>query len=376
MERLFAHLKNRMGDIIEAKKEGQKVIGYIPGGYLPEEIVIAAGAIPIGLVRGGDHLPVEISSGYICRWFDTFCRAQIGYGISGQDPYYKLLDLFAIPITDNHIRAISDVLDYNTDIEIFPFGVPHMKEKSTYEYYLHGIKRFKEKVEEITGIDITAAALRDAILLCNEERRLIRSISMLRTLNLPPLSSKDFVALNHGSFVADKRFMVNLLESIFNRLKEQSVERPKGPRILLSGSTLAMGDSMVLNLIEEAGGNVVIEEFAEGIRPYWENVSTDGNLLVALAECHFMRRVSPAWFRPGKERLDFLIKLVKDFSVDGVIWYQLMFRESYKTESYYFSGRLREEAALPMLVVESDYDPSEVGPMRTRIETFIYNLGN
>jgi len=137
-----------------------------------------------------------------------------------------------------------------------------------------------------------------------------------------------------------------------------------------------MGDSMVLNLIEEAGGNVVIEEFAEGIRPYWENVSTDGNLLVALAECHFMRRVPPAWFRPGKERLDFLIKLVKDFSVDGVIWYQLMFRESYKTESYYFRRRLRKEAALPMLVVESDYDPSEVGPMRTRIETFIYNLGN
>ena len=94
-----------------------------------------------------------------------------------------------------------------------------------------------------------------------------------------------------------------------------------------------------------------------------------------LAECYFMQRVVPAWFRPGRERLDFLITLAKDFKVAGVIWYQLMYRESYKLESYYFPERLTKETSLPMLTIESDYDAAEVGPMRTRIETFMETIG-
>ncbi|MCK4788527.1 MAG: 2-hydroxyacyl-CoA dehydratase, partial [Desulfobacteraceae bacterium] len=65
----------------------------------------------------------------------------------------------------------------------------------------------------------------------------------------------------------------------------------------------------------------------------------------------------------------------KDFNVSGVIWYQLMYRESYKTESYYFPDILKREAGLPMLTVESDYDAAEVGPLQTRIETFTETIG-
>ena len=97
----------------------------------------------------------------------------------------------------------------------------------------------------------------------------------------------------------------------------------------------------------------------------------DGDLMEALADCYFMRRVPPAWFRPGKERHDFVIKLARDFDVSGVIWYQLMYRESYKIESYYFPDILKKETGLPMLTVESDYDQSETEQLRTRIETFI-----
>jgi len=374
IDKLSSHLKTRFVDLRKAKKEGRKIIGYTPGGYLPEELVLASGAIPVCLIRGGDHSVVELAGAYICRWVDTFCRAQIGYGVSGDDPYYGIIDLLAIPITDNHIRAISDILDYDTDIEVFPFGVPHMKEESSLKYYLHGITRLKAKLEEVTGVEITEPKLREAIALCNRERELLREISLMRKSEPVPISSADFVALNHGSLVADKQVMVELLESLYNELKEQAAPSPQGPRILLTGSTLALGDYRILDIIEEAGGVVVVEEFAEGIKPYWENVKLDGDLMVALADCYFTRRVPPAWFRPGKERRDFLIKLAKDFNVAGVIWYQLMYRESYKTESYYFPDILKRETGLPMLTVESDYDPADTGPMRTRIETFIETI--
>ena len=374
MEKLTAHLKNRLAELSRAKEEGQKIIGYTPGGYLPEELVLASGAIPIGLVRGGDHSMVELAGAYICRWIDTFCRAQIGYGISGEDPYYNILDLLVMPVTDNHIRAVMDVLDYNTDLDIFPFGIPHMKEETSLDYYLHGITRVKAKLEDLTGAEITDSKLREAIQLCNKERELLRKISLTRRSERIPLSSKQFVALNHGSFLADKGIMVELLESFCQELEQRSPPPQKGPRILLTGSTLAQGDSKILDLIEEAGGIVVVEEFAEGIRPYWEDVKLDGDLMAALADCHFMRRVPPAWFRPGKERLEFLVRLATDFNVTGVIWYQLMYRESYKLESFYFPDILKRETGLPMLTVESDYEPEETSVLRTRIEAFLETI--
>ena len=69
-----------------------------------------------------------------------------------------------------------------------------------------------------------------------------------------------------------------------------------------------------------------------------------------------------------------MVKLARDFDVDGVIWYQLMYRESYKVESYYFPDILDRELGLPVLVVESDYDAAEEGLLETKIETFIESL--
>ena len=85
-----------------------------------------------------------------------------------------------------------------------------------------------------------------------------------------------------------------------------------------------------------------------------------------------MQRVCHGWLRPGTERIDFLIELSKEYKVGGLIWYQLMYRESYKLESYFFPHLLRKKTGLNMLVLESEYDnAAEMGTMKTRIETYI-----
>jgi benzoyl-CoA reductase/2-hydroxyglutaryl-CoA dehydratase subunit BcrC/BadD/HgdB len=373
MEKLSTHLETRLTELKKAKQAGRKIIGYTPGGYLPEELVLACGAIPVGLIKGGDHAMVELSEKYICRWIDTFCRAQIGYGVSKKDPYYDLIDLLVIPMTDNHIRAVMDVLDYNTDLEIFPFGVPHTKDSLAIDYYRHGINKLIKKLEEFTGNEITPSKLLEAITLCNRERELMKEISLMRKSRQIPLCSSEFVFLNHSSFLADKRVMVDILESLIKELKDRVLSEGN-PRILLTGSTLAQGDDKVINLTSQASGVIINEEFAEGIRPYWTSVIPEGDLIAAIVDGYFTRRTPPGWFRPGKERLDFLVKLAKEFKADGVIWYNLMYRESYKLESYYFPRILEREAGLPMLTLESDYDAAETGQMATKIETFIESL--
>ena len=374
MNIIRSHLKSALTDLKQAKGQGRKIIGYTPGGYFPEELVLAAGAIPLGLIQGGDHSVVEASIAYIDRWLDTFYRAQIGSGISGSDPYYNLIDILFIPITDSNNRALSETPHFHTDMDIFQFGIPHTKAASALQYYLHGITRVKEKIEAFTGVEITDQRLQESIRLCNKERKLLAKLSLMRKSDPAPISAKDFVAINHASAIIDKKVLIAALESLVAELQKANLTNGKRPRILLTGSTLAMGDSKVLDLIQESGGAVVAEEFAEGMKPFYQEVKTTDDCMAALAEAYFRDRVAPAWFRPGAQRLDYLIQLCKDFAVDGVVWYQLMYRESYKIESYYFPQILKKETGLSMLTLESDYDPSETGQLRTRIETYIESL--
>jgi len=145
MKRLSAHLNDRIVELAKSREEGRKVIGYMPGGYMPEEIALACKAIPIGWIHGGDYSMVERAEPYICHWMDTFCRGKIGSGVSGKDPYFNIMDLLVVPMTDNHIRAVMDVLAYNTDMDIFPYGVPHTKDDIAFAYYLDGLIRLKSK---------------------------------------------------------------------------------------------------------------------------------------------------------------------------------------------------------------------------------------
>jgi len=371
MKKLSDHMATRLTELTRLRKGGTKLIGYAPGGYMPEELVYAAGAVPVGLIRGGDPEPVAESAAYVPRFIDTFCRSQIGYRMMGGDPLYEIIDLLVVPVTDHNIKTIADCFNFFTDTNVFRYGVPHQKDEYAFEYYLKGLHAFKNKLEEFTGNKIEDRKLREAIDSSNRMRELLKEISLLRLSEHPPISGLEFAKLNHASFIADRAVFMDALKSINKELKQKPPSCTKGPRILLTGSTLAMGDYKILEIAENAGANIVAEEFAEGLRHYWENVHVNGDLMQALADRYFRRRMPPAWFRPSRERLDYLIKLARDFNVDGIIWYQLMYRSSYDIQAFYFEKLVKKELNIPMLKVESDYDVSERGPLRTRVETFV-----
>ncbi|MBW1861923.1 MAG: 2-hydroxyacyl-CoA dehydratase [Deltaproteobacteria bacterium] len=161
------------------------------------------------------------------------------------------------------------------------------------------------------------------------------------------------------------------MEQLSHEIKRRDDHPTIGPRIMLTGSTLAFGDSKVIDLIEQTGASIVIEEFCEGIESYWEDVETDGNLLHALADCYFMRKLPGAFFRgAAKERFARMIKLAEDFTIDGMAYYSLMYRDAYDVEAYLFSQKMKD-MNLPFIKLTSDYDANESGALKTRIEAFI-----
>jgi benzoyl-CoA reductase/2-hydroxyglutaryl-CoA dehydratase subunit BcrC/BadD/HgdB len=372
MESLSTYLEGRTSELRRLQKEGKKIVGYIPGGFMPEELVWASGAIPVGLFRGGDNEAVLKSLEYLPRFVDTFSRSQIGYWAL-EEPLYRMADLVVIPCTDKNITTISDCWEMWTEANLFKLGIPHNnKTDYGFRYYLEGLYSLKEELEKLTGNPITEDKLRREISLSNRIRLLLRQISEMRKSERPPISGRDFISLHHASFHTDRDFMVTFLESLSQELKGK--EGKKGPRIFLIGSSLAEGDYKVYDLLKPTGADIVIEDFSEGMMPYWQEVENDGNLMEALADGYFRKRTPlPAFFRPAEERITFLLKLAKEFKVDGVIWYSMLYREAYDIEGVYF-GRLAEKEGLHFIKIASDYDAAERTPLRTRIEAFVESI--
>ncbi|MGD0920076.1 MAG: 2-hydroxyacyl-CoA dehydratase family protein, partial [Thermodesulfobacteriota bacterium] len=272
-----------------------------------------------------------------------FARAQVGERLLKTNPYYSLLDMLVAPITCQHLKKVAEIWEYYGDIKVFKLGIPHQYDgEFELEYFTGRLKSLKERLEAFTGKAITNAKISEAIQLYNKMRGLLKNISMMRRNLPPPLTALEFVKLNHASFYADPVFMVNELESLYKKLeKSQPTDKPNRPRLLLAGPNLAHGDYKILELIEAAGGGYLRDR----------------------VPCAFMRSST-------KKRFDFALGLIIDFNVSGVIWYELQCCETYDQESYYFNKKLREQN-IPMLIVESNYDISDAGPLRTRIDAFI-----
>ena len=282
---LTEHLKARPLQLLEAKQNGQKIVGYFPGNYVPEEIIFAAGAVPLCLIHGGSASAAAAGLAAVPQIICPFARSLIGEKLSGQNPYYAAMDMLVAPMTCQHLKKVAEIWEYEQGLDIFKLGVPFQhSHEFELAYFTQRINALLVKMQALTGNTITQKKLLEAIVLYNRMRDLLKKISLLRRSPSPVISAEDFIALNHGSYYADPRFMVELLESEYQDLCDRQTETvSEAPRILLLGPNLGYGDNKILQLVEAAAGRIVIEEFCEGMRHYWQPIDTRGELIPSLA---------------------------------------------------------------------------------------------
>lgn len=372
---LSLHLENRRSQLREAKKKGTKIVGYFPGNYIPEEIVYASGAVPICLSSvSSQHANAALDEvpDIIC----PFARAQIGQRLLKTDEYYSMIDMLIAPVTCVHIKKTAEIWEYHGDIEIFKLGVPHQNDTDFgLEYYIGRLRVLKDRLQDLTGNTITDKKLSEAIDLYNRTRELLNNIALLRRASHPPITATEFIKLNHASFCADPAFYVDTLSVVYRQLKaKQPSGNTDGPRLLLIGPNISHGDYSIIELVESAGGSIVAEEIFEGMRCYSQNIENNGDLMRSLAIGYLRDRIPSALITNSAEtRFIYAMKLIKDYNINGVIWYQLANCEVYDAESYFFSKRMNK-FNIPMVVLESDYGTTGLGQLRLRIEALIEQI--
>ena len=373
MKELIEMSINRPAEISKLQAQGTKVIGYFAGDFIPEEIIYAAGAIPVCLLHGGDNRSVEEAHAYITRLICAFSRAQLGQRYTNEQPYYTMLDMLVTPVSCQHLRRIGDVWEELADIPVFKVGVGLKQNEIGAGWYKERLRLMQEKVEELTGNKITPEKLKESTDLYAKMRELLKNISLLRKNANPPISTEDFIKLNHLSYHLDPKIIVEKLEEIYEDLKKKDMNKVDDkPRLMIIGPVMALGDNKIFGIIESAGGNLVAERFCEGVKNYWTDIDlNNGDILGAITQRNIVDRSSCAFMRNSlKPSLEDILKLAKEFNVDGIIYYWMKYCETYEVESLYVLEKL-QEAGIPAIFLETEYITTEAQLMRTRIEGLI-----
>jgi benzoyl-CoA reductase/2-hydroxyglutaryl-CoA dehydratase subunit BcrC/BadD/HgdB len=363
----------RIQELQDAKARGKKVIGTFCV-FVPEEIVLAAGGVQVGLCAGAEA-GTDAAEKILPRGTCALIKSFVGFKLSRLCPYIESCDLVVGETTcDGKKKAYEIFADY---APVYVMEIPQMKNACDRDLWRAELMRFKDRIEEVTGNAITASRLRESIRLVNDRRRVLQRLSALRAASPAPISGRDALLVNQISFYDDPVRFTEKIGQLCDELEEQ-VRAGKGvasrdaPRLMLSGCPMAVPNWKLPYVIESSGAVIVGEESCIGTRNTRDLVDENGQsmdeLLNALVDRYM--RIDCACFTPNTERMDNIVGMARDLKADGVVHYGLSFCTPYAMEAFKVEKALKSEG-IPMLAIETDYGMEDVEQLKTRVEAFV-----
>lgn len=262
----------RPAELIEAKKNGQKVFGTFCV-YVPDEVVLAAGGIVTGLC-GGSQFWVPAGETVLPKSTCSLIKASVGARIGKTCPFFRIADMYIGETTCDGKKKAYEIL--GEDVPMHIMDVPQMKREKDILKWKDEIAEFAQVIEKAAGNEITAEKLGKAIKTINEKRKALQRVYDCRKSECLPISGRDALLMIQISFFDDPErcaVMCNkLADELKQRIKDGVSVVPAGTkRILLTGTPLAVPNWKLHNIIETSGAAVVCEEMCTGTR-YFENL--------------------------------------------------------------------------------------------------------
>ena len=354
--------------IKEGKENGLKVVG-IYCTYCPQELVLAAGAGPVGLC-GTKEEPIAAAEEILPRNLCPLIKSSFGFAVSDTCPFYHFSDLIIGETTCDGKKKMFEIMGEMKPVHVMQ--LPHSQDsKASYDLWVEEIRALRSKLEEELQVKISDADIWDAVEQVNRETRAAKALCDLNKADPPVLNGLDLLTITWSrSFGIDKPELATMLEEMTDVLQSQPSQIAAGkPRILLTGCPVGLGTEKVIRLVDELGGNVVCMENCTGYKTLSLQTSTEfADPIEALAQKYL--QIPCSCMSPNHHRLELLGQMIDEFKVDAVIDLTWQACHTYNIESYEV-GRLVKEKELPYLHLESDYSSSDLEALKVRIEALM-----
>lgn len=359
--------------VMDLKEQGIPLVGTYCT-FMPQEIPMAAGAVVVSLCSTSDET-IEEAEKDLPRNLCPLIKSSYGFGKTDKCPYFYFSDLVVGETTcDGKKKMYEYMADFKpVHVMQLPNSTADAASRALWKAEIH---RLKEAVEQQFGVPVTEQALREAIVLKNQERRATANFYRVGQLNPPALSGMDILKVVYGAtFRFDKKALINELNDMAERARQdwQDGKRLEArPRILITGCPIGGAAEKVVRAIEENGGWVVGFENCTGAKATERCVEETGDVYDALTDKYLA--IGCSCISPNDQRLKLLSEMVEEYQADGVVDVILQACHTYAVESLAIKRHVRDNHHIPYIAIETDYSTSDLGQLSTRVAAFIEML--
>lgn len=363
-------IRSQSNRYVEAWKEaGKPVVGYFCH-YVPREILLAAGALPLRL-RGVGSEDSSQGDAYLSGRVCTYVRHVMSLALEGR---YDFLDGEVSTNTCDHVRRCADVFRKKTSVPFHGFlSIPRTPRESLFGYYLEELRKLLGALEDHFGGTVGPGALREAIRSVNEVRSRLKALNRLRLEDRPKLSGAEALSVHIAAQVLPPAEFVRLADRLLAALAERPGLDSSRARLVLSGAEL--DEPAYVEALESQGALVVADTLCFGARHALDPVDPEASdPLEAVARAHFFGSSCARMIGDFSRRWEELKRLVSLARADGVVFQRIIFCDPWGAEIHNMLQRAAREKAFPILSLTREYNIVPTGQVKTRVQAFVEKI--
>jgi len=353
------------------EREGGRVVGHFQV-YFPEEIIHAAGMLPVSVMGAGSRLEAKQADSHIGSFICSICRTSLELGFSGRIGF---LDAFyTTPICDV-ARNLAGIWGRNfpgptAEILYLP---QNANSRQSITYLRDEYARVMTELERIAGRPIEESDLRRSIWIYNENRRLLRSLYEVKRETPWLLSTTEAYVLAKVGTVMPREEHNVILQNALAEIPNRDGRKQDRVRVVFEGGFCEQPPLDMLQLIEEAC-YIVDDDLLLGMRWIVEDVPETGDPLLALAESYLERSTySCVQHDDRKPKEAMLLLRVKESRAEAVILAAAKMCEPGLDEQVAYQKTL-EEKQIPFLLLDFEEKMTAFERMRMEVETFVESI--
>ena len=345
------------------KESGKGAVGIMPV-YCPEEIVHAAGYLPIGM-WGAQKKQISKARTYLPPFACSIMQSVMELQLEG---VYDDLEAVIFSVPCDTLKCMSQ--KWNRPVPAIVFTHPQNRKIAKDAANVFAREEFnivKEKLEDILDVHISNKAIKNSIAVYNENRAACREFSDVAAEYAAVVTPSDRHAVIKARWFMEKSRHTALVKELIAALKAEPAPEFKGKKIIVTGIQVEPYD--VLDIFQENGFAIVADDLAQETRNFRQDVPDDDDALMALARAWNEFDGCSLATDANKPKGQMIIDAVKKYGADAVVVCMMKFCDP---EEFDYPILLQEfeAAGVKNLYIEIDQESTAFEQVKTRIQTF------
>lgn len=354
------------------EKTGGKIIG-VSGLDVPEAIIHAAGMLPIVLLE--KDRPITVANAHVENHQCGYIRSIVDQAIQGE---YDYMDSLVLHDCCHIERMTGDAIGMYTDQKVkvnFIYLPPMLEYDITTEFACKEFESLKDRMEKISGNQITDEGLMASIRLFNRQRKALMALYDIRRAYPGIIPAADVVNVVAAGMVMPKEDHVELVNQLLGFLEERkSLPVSTQVPVFVHGSLCERCDAYVLDTIETSGGVVVDDDLYVGARYFSTLYNENLSGIDALVDAYQHRVVMcPTRYEFNRSYGDNLMELASKSAAKLIVMVVVKYCEPH-CYSYFSAFNTLRKSGVAQVLVETEHENAQPGQFRTRLQGYFERL--